>query len=129
MPLSIPVTLLYGGLNALLITVLGANVSRMRGTTIGPDTPLPAELVRPVRAHGNASEWVPLALLLLLTLELSGAGSRFSLHLLGGTLFLARLLHAAGVYSRSKLSVGAAGLTYLLMVVMSVWMLVRRFSG
>jgi len=129
MPLSIPVTLLYGGLNALLVTLLGANVSRARGTArVGLTTPLPPELVRPVRAHGNAAEWVPLGLLLLLVLELSGAGSRFTLHALGGTFLLARLLHAAGVLGRSKLSAAGAGLNYLLLLVMSIWAIASRFT-
>ncbi len=120
MPAPIPVTLLYGGLNALLVTLTGANVSRLRGTTVGLDTPLPAAFLRPVRAHGNAAE-VPLGLRLLLALEISAAGSPFTLHLLAGSFFLARVLHAAGVYGRSKLSVAGAGLTYLLLLVMSVW--------
>jgi uncharacterized protein len=126
---SIPVTLLYGGLNALLLTLLGANVSRLRGTTIGVTTPLPPELIRPVRAHGNAAEWIPIGLLLLLVLELSGAGSRFTLHALGGTFLLGRVLHAAGVYGRNRISVVGAGLTYLLMLVMSVWAIGLRLAG
>jgi len=128
MPLSIPVTLLYGGLNVLLVTLLGANVSRLRGTTVGVGTPLPAELVRPVRAHGNAAEWVPLGLMLLLALELSATASLFTLHLLGGSFFLARVLHALGVYRRSKLSVAGAGLNYLLLLVMSVWAIAAHFA-
>lgn len=127
---AIPVTLLYGGLNALLVTLLGANVSRLRGPArAGVDTPLPAELVRPVRAHGNATEWVPLGLLLLLLLELSGAGSRFTLHLAGGSLFLARVFHAAGVYGKSKLSTAGAAINYLTLLVMSVWAIALRFGS
>jgi hypothetical protein len=129
MPHSIPVTLLYGGLNALFVTLLGANVSRLRGTAIGVTTPLPPEMVRPVRAHGNAAEWVPLGLLLLLALELSGSAGPIPLHLLGGFLFLARVLHAVGVYQRNPLSVAGAALTYLLMLVMSVWAIALHFTG
>jgi len=122
MPVAIPATLLYGGLLALLLTALGADVSRRRaGAAVGVGSPLPPELVRPVRAHGNAAEWVPLGLLLLLVLELSGRPSTFAVHLLGGTLLLARLLHAAGVYGRNKLSTVGAGLTYLVLVVMGGW--------
>jgi uncharacterized membrane protein YecN with MAPEG domain len=127
MPLSIPVTLLYGGLTVLLVTLLGANVSRLRGTTIGVTTPLPRELIRPVRAHGNASEWVPLGLLLLFALEVSSARSAFTLHLLGGSFFLGRVLHAAGVYGRNKLSVVGAGVNYLVLLVMSLLAISTRF--
>jgi uncharacterized protein len=124
----VPVTLLYGGLNALLITTLGLQVSRLRASRgVGVEGPVPPELVRPVRAHGNAIEWVPLGLLLLLVLELSGAGSRFTLHLAGGTLLLGRALHAAGLYGRSKIAVVGATLTYLDLAAMSVWAIAVRF--
>jgi uncharacterized protein len=127
--MALPVTLLYGGLTVLLVTALGINVSRLRGVHkafVGD--PLPPELVRPVRAHGNATEWVPLGLLLLLVLELSGAGSRFMLHLLGGGFFLGRVLHAFGVYTRSSVILAGVGINYLAMLAMSVWAIVLRFA-
>lgn len=108
------VTLLYGSLTALLVTALGANVSRTRGATktfVG-DTP-DAGLTRVIRSHGNAAEWAPLLLFMLLLVEMAGAGS-LMLHVLGGTIFGARLVHAVGVLTKSPLSVLGAGLTYLL---------------
>jgi uncharacterized membrane protein YecN with MAPEG domain len=53
-------------------------------------------LQRKVRAFGNFVEYVPLALLLLLTLELMQAPVRL-LFLLGGALTLGRIAHAWGV--------------------------------
>jgi uncharacterized membrane protein YecN with MAPEG domain len=129
MPLAIPVTLLYGGLSAVLFTLLGLNVSRLRGRhQVGVATPLPPELVRPVRTHANAAEWLPLGLVLLLALELSGGPSRAALHLMGGTLFLGRVLHAVGFYGRNKASVAGAGLTYLVLLVMGGWAVVLRLA-
>lgn len=128
MSVSVPVTLLYGGLNALLLTFLGIQVSRLRGAHgVGVDKPIPAEMIRPVRAHGNGVEWVPLGLVLLLVIELSGAGSRFTLHLAGGTLLLGRVLHAAGFYGRNRLSVAGAALTYLDLLAMAIWAIAIRF--
>jgi uncharacterized protein len=127
--MTLQATLIYGGMTGLLITALGANVSRLRGTTIGIGDPLPPELVRPVRAHGNAAEWAPLGILLLLVLELSGAGGRTAMHMLGGTFFLGRVLHAAGVYTRTPLSVAGAGINYLVLAIMSVWAIALRFAG
>jgi len=124
----IPVTLLYGGLNALFVLFLGLNVSRLRATSVGVTKPLPPELVRPVRAHGNAAEWVPLALFLLLALELSGAANALALHLFGGLLLLARVLHAAGVYRRSRLQVAGATLNYLVVLAMAVRAVAAHFS-
>lgn len=128
MSASVPVTLLYGGLNALLVTILGIQVSRLRGAHwVGVEKPIPSEMIRPVRAHGNAVEWVPLGLVLLLVIELSGAGSRFTLHLAGGTLLLGRVLHAAGFYGKNKLSVVGAALTYLDLLAMAIWAIAIRF--
>lgn len=60
--MSIPVTLLYGGVTFLLVTALGLNVSRARGPAkAGLATPVPESIQREVRAHGNAAEWAPLA--------------------------------------------------------------------
>jgi uncharacterized membrane protein YecN with MAPEG domain len=130
MPISIPVTLLYGGLNALLAVLLGLNVSRLRiATRTYAGQPQPKELTIPVRAHGNAAEWVPLGLVLLLLLELSHAGSRFTLHLVGGTFFLARILHGAGLYGAFRLHVAGAALNYLIVAVMSIWAIALRFAA
>jgi uncharacterized membrane protein YecN with MAPEG domain len=67
-------------------------------------------------------------LLLLLTLELSGAGSRFTLHLLGGAFFLGRVLHAAGAYARSPLVYPGVALNYLVLLAMSIWAIALRFG-
>ena len=116
------VSLLYGGLSVLLVTLLGANVSRLRGKLqAGAGVAVPSGLLGPHRAHGNAAEWVPLWLALLVALEISGRVSPFWLHLLAGTFFGARVLHAAGFYRRSKLVAVGAGLTYTVMLAMGAW--------
>jgi uncharacterized membrane protein YecN with MAPEG domain len=66
---------------------------------------------------------------LLLLLELSQAGSRFTLHLLGGMFFLARVLHAFGFYARSRVSVAGSALNYLVLALMSIWAIALRFRG
>jgi uncharacterized membrane protein YecN with MAPEG domain len=129
--LSLPVSTLYGGLNALVVIALGMAVTRLRIQTkaiVG--SPQPKELTVPVRAHGNAAEWVPLGLVLLLVLELSSNASRFNLHLTGGSFFLARVLHALGLHSKTPaLGIAGALLNYLVLTVMAVWLLNIRFSG
>jgi uncharacterized membrane protein YecN with MAPEG domain len=118
------VSLLYGGLLGLLVTLLGLRVSLLRirgGKFVGPKSAPPAELLLPIRAHGNATEWVPLGLVLLLALELSGRLSSGALHGLGGTLLLGRVLHAAGFYTGTKLSTVGATLTYLVLLAMAAW--------
>lgn len=123
----IPVTLLYGSLSALLVGALGLNVSRVRGVKkcfVG-DAP-DAELTRVIRAHGNATEWVPLLIVLLLMLEIAGVSATV-LHLFGGTLLAGRLAHAAGVLGKNPLSVVGATVTYVLVVAMPVYGLILHF--
>lgn len=95
--MSVPIVALYGAANALISIALAANVSRLRGKSnfyLGTgDSP---ELLLATRRHGNNAEYLPLALVLLLIVELSG-GAALGLHLLGGALTLGRVLHAIGV--------------------------------
>jgi hypothetical protein len=128
MTMPIPVTGLYASLTFLLVGCLGANVSRMRGVTKAAFTtsPLPEAAFRAQRAHGNATEWVPLLVIMLGVLELSGLSS-MTLHLLGGTVFFARVLHAAGVLMKKPVSVVGATLTYALAVGMPITGLVLHF--
>ena len=126
MNVNVPVTLLYGGLCALLITLLGFHVSLLRVTKqIRFSQPVPKELQRTWRAHGNAAEWVPLGIVMLLVLELTGRVQRLPLHLLGGAFLLARALHAAGMLTRWRVSAVGSTLNYLVLVVMAlmaVWL-------
>lgn len=90
-------TLLFAGTCALLQCMLTALVIAQRvrsGINFldGGDR----TLLRRIRAHGNFSETAPMALLLMLLLELSGVAPAW-LVMLGMSLLLGRLLHAAGV--------------------------------
>ncbi len=58
-----------------------------------------------MRAHANFIEYVPMALILLGLLELSGLGATW-LWIAGGTLLLGRVLHAVGLSRSSGVSFG-----------------------
>ena len=123
----IPATLLYGSLCTLLILALGAHVSAGRAAkkvfaTDAPDK----ELLRRIRAHGNAIENAPILLLLLLALELSGVAG-VTAHLGGGAIFAARLGHAVGMLTRFPLVTAAAGLNSLLLAAMPIYALAVHF--
>jgi len=121
------VTLLYGSLSALLVGALGVNVSRLRvGKQAFVGAAQDPELTQAVRAHGNATEYVPLQILLLLLLELSGV-SGMPLHLLGGLIFTSRLLHAVGVLLQLRVTALAALVSYLVTFAMAIWGLVIHF--
>jgi uncharacterized membrane protein YecN with MAPEG domain len=64
-------------------------------------------LQRKVRAYGNFVEYVPLALLFILTLELMGA-STWLLWVLGGALTIGRIAHAWGLIKTYGPSPGRA---------------------
>ena len=67
------ITLLFASLHALLLLTLVAPISRHRHQhKIGLGDGGDVALARKIRAHANFIEFVPIALLLLALLELSG---------------------------------------------------------
>jgi uncharacterized protein len=94
---SIHLTLLFAGLCALMQCWLTALVIARRvqsGINLmdGGD----AMLTRRIRAHANFAETVPMALLLMLLLELGGLAATW-LWVFGLTLIAGRILHVCGL--------------------------------
>ena len=118
------ITMLYAGLCVLLVVFLAVRVAmwRMRhkiGLGDGGDK----ELLKRVRAHANAVENMPLALLLLGGMELNGFSMPL-IHGFGATLFLSRVAHAWGVSHSSGTSKGrllGITFTWLLMATMALF--------
>lgn len=115
----IPVTALYAGLHGLMAVVLANFVLyvRLRTSRVPPWQPDAA-----LRVQANFVENVPIALLLLLILEIQGAPA-VVLHTAGASLFLLRALHAWGLgcfeganYPRL---IGAQG-TFVLIAVLGI---------
>jgi len=117
------VTPLYAGLLGLLLIVLAFNITRYRVSlkiSFG-DGGHPA-LTRAIRAHANLVENAPLALILLLSVEVQGFSAPV-VHALGGTLVIGRILHAFGLSRYEGTSVcRAVGilLTWVVILVASV---------
>ena len=106
--LAVPITALYGALNAFVTVGLSLNVSRVRGKyNVWRGDGGHADLIAAIRAHGNNVENVPLALILLLAAELCG-GNTTALHVFGGALLAARLAHAFGLIKASRIQVVGA---------------------
>jgi uncharacterized protein len=104
MPFSIAA--LYAGLNGLILLILAIRVGRTRARTkILIGTGGNAELERAMRAHANAAEYIPMVLILIGALELSGA-NHVLVHGLGIALTLGRALHGWGLSHSSGLSFG-----------------------
>ena len=126
------ITLLYAALCTLLILVLACRVIAARwqhkaGLGDGGNP----ELNRPVRAHANAVEYVPLALILLGGMELNGYPD-WLVHAFGAALLVSRLLHAWGLAVSSGTSPGrflGTVLTLLLMIAVCVMAVLGFVSG
>ena len=118
------ITLLYTSLITILAIFLAFRVGVTRGKTntlLGEGDS--SELLQSIRSHGNLIEHAPLALMLLLLLEMQGVAD-WKLHLLGSSFFLFRILHAYGLsISRESTPyrvLGALG-SWVLMLGMSVY--------
>ncbi len=115
------VTLLYTALLALLAVVLSARVGLYRGKvgiSILFGDPPDHELEERVRVHQNFAEYVPLVLILMAGIELTGGNTTF-LHVIGVALIVARLAHAIGLkhdnIQHPGRFIGAAGTTLLIL--------------
>lgn len=90
--MSLTVTALYAGSLALWFLVLSYRVVGRRRAGISLGDGGDPGMLRIVRGHANFAEYVPLALVMLGILELSGT-SLIVLHGLGLALLAGRLLH------------------------------------
>ena len=120
---SLTITALYTSLLTLIFITLSINIIRLRfKLKVGLGDGGEKRLTQAIRAHGNFAEYVPLALLLLASYELSGANSVF-LHVLGATLLIGRLLHVIGLSKSMGSSVQrAAGMisTFIVLIILAV---------
>jgi uncharacterized protein len=117
------ITLLFASLHVILMLLLAARVvAHRRRHKIGIGDGGDHRLLRKVRAHGNFIEYVPMALLMLGLLELSGLPAPW-LWAFGSSLLIARLLHAFGLSRKSGYSPGrmfGTLLTWIVLVAMAV---------
>ena len=118
------ITLLYTSLITVFAIFLAFRNGLIRGKTktmLGDGGS--SELLQSIRAHGNLMEHAPIALMLLLLLEMQGVIA-WKLHLIGSSFFLCRVLHAYGIIiSRESTPyrlVGALG-SWVLMMGMSIY--------
>lgn len=96
------ITGFYAGLLALMQLVLTFRVifKRIEHKAVLGDAGDPA-FTRRIRMHGNFIETVPIALILMLLLDIGGT-MEIILHVMGLTLIAGRLLHAYGFTKGGK---------------------------
>lgn len=120
------ITGLYAALVGLLMLGLAVRVMLLRRqTSIGLGDGGNRSVACAARAHGNAAEYVPLALILLLLLELNQT-LPWLLHVFGIGLVVARVAHAMGLSRTPGVSPGrviGAALTLLVIAVMALMLI------
>jgi len=91
------ITPIYAAILAIIYVALSFNVIRMRIKLKIPfGDGKDKQLKRAMRVHGNFSEYVPLAIILLYFLELHSQNNLL-IHSLGSAFLIARLCHIFGV--------------------------------
>ena len=96
--MTLSITALYAGILALIVLALAINVTVHRVKLQVPlgDGGKP-QMLRMIRLHGNAAEYIPLALVLMAIYELNG-GWHAALHVIGVALVAGRLLQTWGMW-------------------------------
>ena len=133
MPEMIPAqaAALWSGLLILLLVVLSARVvmgrqkHRVALGDGGND-----DMVLRGRVFGNASEYIPVGIAALAVLTLLGMPA-YTIHAVGGVLFLGRVLHASGLTAGKPTPGRLLGmvLTYLALIAAAGMLLVHAFVG
>ena len=125
------ITGIYVAIATFLVIALAASVSLRRGQVkAGLGSGGDMTLLQRIRAHGNALENLPLALLLLLCLELNQTQPLW-LHVFGIVLIVGRVFHAIGLWRSAGASFGlmvGTALTWGVMLVMAALLLWQWFA-
>lgn len=130
--MALPITAIYAGLLGLGLIYLSVRVIALRrGRQVALGDGGDADLLRAIRAHGNAVETVPLALILLGLSE--GLGSpAWLIHLAGATLVVGRALHAThfrGADPGFRRRVAGMALTFAVIGTLSAGLIAHGIAG
>ena len=123
---SLSITPIYIAILGLLFIPITMRAGLYRAKTqISIGTGDNPEMLRRMRGQANFVETVPLALILLITMELLGADSTW-LHVLGSALVAGRVSHYIGLAEIGPMAFRVGGMiaTLLTILVSSVWILV-----
>ena len=99
-PFPIPITAVFTGILAVMLAVISVRVTRLRqrkkiSLMDGGDP----EMTAAIRAQGNFTEYVPMALLVMGLLESAGT-KHWIIYVFGTLLVAARVAHAYALYTR-----------------------------
>ncbi len=121
--MNLPITLVTASVAGLLLIWLSVRVvqSRVKAEVLIGEGES-EELLYRIRTHGNFSEYVPLFLIILGAVELSG-GHATLLMVFAGLFIVARILHVLGMGAEANLLFRQLGMvgTFLSIAVVSVY--------
>ncbi|MGI9225598.1 MAG: MAPEG family protein [Woeseiaceae bacterium] len=123
-------TLLYAAIFAVFALALSFRAGSMRGkagVSVLYGEPANMELAEKVRVHQNFLEYVPMILILMAAIELSG-GSATWLHGFGIVLIISRIAHAVGLkhdnmaHPGRVIGAGGTALVALVAAIYGLWL-------
>lgn len=119
------VSALYAVLSALLLMKFSFDVVRLRMQyRVAYGDGGFSELQSAIRIHGNAVEYIPIAIVLMLFMEMNGAET-WMVHICGIVLLAGRLMHYYGFHHRlfrwRRSGMSATWCALLLMVLANLW--------
>ncbi len=120
------ITPIYIAVLGLLFVAITARIALYRTKSrISLGTGGDPEMLRRMRGQANFVETVPMALFLLVAMEMLGASNTW-LHALGLTLVLGRVVHYFGLIKLAPLSfrIFGIGVTLLTILLGSIWILI-----
>ena len=104
--MTLSITAIYAAILALIILALGVNVTMHRvklRISLG-DGGNP-QMLRMIRLHANAIDYVPIAVVLMAIYEVNG-GWHWALHIVGIALVAGRLIQTAGMWTTDVAGAG-----------------------
>lgn len=102
----VPITAIYGSLLALVILWLSIRVvSLRRSHKVGLGSGGVEAIEHAMRVQANATEYIPILVLLLAVFELNGGNVTLT-HVFGGLVVLFRVMHGIGFSGAKGVSIG-----------------------
>ncbi|WP_251360000.1 MAPEG family protein [Kangiella sp. TOML190] len=130
--MSLIYTPIYAAILAILMLVLATKVVlTRRKLRIGVGDKGDGAMLKVIRVHGNATEYVPITLILLALAELNGA-SAYLINSWGIAFVVGRLIHAYGLGRSIGVSFGrfyGTILTWLVILSLAIYLLVTSFMA
>jgi len=126
----VAVTQLYAGLLAIWFLVLSIRVIMGRAGKGGPSLGDGGDssMLRRIRGHSNFAEYVPITILLIGLLELSGQ-AKWVIHALGSMLFVGRVMHGYALAFSSQNVFGRSVGIVLTLVVLGIASVLCLYMG